>query len=487
MYLSPLFKKYPKTDPNEPNWRRPVLVLLVLVFTLSLLPFIYTGTFSRYHADDYCFSSSLIQHGYFGSMIESYQSCSNRFSTYLVIGLIDELDVFGMQILPGLLITGMMGGLYLLFWNIKKRAQWPIDHTQVLILTAMTTFFTIYTAPDQFQSFYWRSGSITYTLPVVLLPFLLALIIKFEVWKAGKTIFLINWVLIYLLSLFNGGFSETTVVFQLAIFGFLLVFAGRVSLPDKRKLFILLLSAMAGILTAMIIMILAPGNDVRLENMPDSLGVFRLIYLAFRFAAGFIYNTIKVSPLPVAVSCFLAFALAFLGNWHVNALHGGKWVFMALPVAAYLLIVAICAPSAYAQSAYPEARALLPARWIITIAEISFFYMLGIWYQGWRLRNPKYEIKKAQTFTALLVVFLCFYPMRGALSTLGGVPEYQSRAVAWDNRSAIIVQEKAAGNLVLTVQELDSFGRIRELSDNPELWVNKCAAVYYGVQSITAK
>ena len=486
MYLSPLFKKYPKTDPNEPNWRRPVLVLMVLVFTLSLLPFIYTGTFSRYQADDYCFSSSLIQHGYFGSMIDGYQTWSNRFSTYLVIGLIDKLDVLGMQILPGVLIIGMMGGLYLLFWNIKNRLNWPIDHTQVLILTAMTTFFTIYTAPDQFQSFYWRSGSITYTLPVVLLPFLLALIIKLEMLKSGKTIFLISCVLIFLLTLFNGGFSETTAAFQSVIFGFLLLLISRVTHQEKRNLIILLLCALAGMLTAMIIMILSPGNDVRMGNMPDTPGIFRLIYLSFRFAAGFIYNTIKVSPLPVAVSCFLAFSLAFLGNWHVKVLHGTRWVFLGLPVTAYLLIVAICAPSAYAQSAYPEARALLPAQWILTIAEISFFYMLGIWYQGWRLRNPKYEIKKSQTLIALLVVFFCFYPMRGALSTLGGVPEYQSRAAAWDKRSAFIMQEKAAGNRDLKVQELDSFGRIRELSDNPELWVNKCAAIYYGVQSITA-
>jgi hypothetical protein len=108
-------------------------------------------------------------------------------------------------------------------------------------------------------------------------------------------------------------------------------------------------------------------------------------------------------------------------------------------------------------------------------------------YQNWRYRNPKFQIKKMQSLVAFAIVILCFYPMRGALVTLGNIPETRSRAQAWDARAAAIEQEKAAGKQELEVQALDSYGRIRELSDNPKLWVNKCAAVYYGVQSLTAK
>ncbi len=84
-------------------------------------------------------------------------------------------------------------------------------------------------------------------------------------------------------------------------------------------------------------------------------------------------------------------------------------------------------------------------------------------------------------------MLLSFYIMRGALVTLGSIPDYQTRAKAWDARAASIEQQKNTGILDIETKELDSFGRIRELSDNPKLWVNKCAAIYYGVNSITAK
>jgi hypothetical protein len=90
MFITPLQKKYPKIDDGTPKWHNPIMALMVIVLILSILPFIYTGTFSRYQADDYCFSSSLIQNGYLGALKDSYQTWSNRFSTILVIGLIDH-------------------------------------------------------------------------------------------------------------------------------------------------------------------------------------------------------------------------------------------------------------------------------------------------------------------------------------------------------------------------------------------------------------
>jgi hypothetical protein len=488
MFITPLQKKYPKIDDGTPKWHNPIMALMVIVLILSILPFIYTGTFSRYQADDYCFSSSLIQNGYLGALKDSYQTWSNRFSTILVIGLIDPLKVTGLRILPGVLIIGMLGGLYLLIQELKKRMVWKIGRTESFILAAMITFFTIYTAPDQFQSFYWRSGSITYTLPVVILPFLLTLILRADRHAMALRMFLLTGGSIFLLALLNGGFSETTAAFQTVIFVLLFVWVLLKATQEKKKqLLVLLLCAISGMVAAMIIMILSPGNAVRLENMPASPGFFKLIYLSFRFAAGFVVNTIQGSPLPVVISFIFAFTLSMLSSWKGINLRGWTWLSWGIPVGAFLLVVAVCAPSAYAESAYAEARAFLPARWVLTLAGIAWFYLLGIVYQTWRYKNPKYQLIKEQTFIAFIIVLLSFYVMRGALVTLGSIPEYQTRAKAWDVRTASIEQGKTTGILDIETNALDSFGRIRELSDNPKLWVNKCAAIYYGVNSITAK
>ncbi len=488
MYISPLNKKYPKTDPNEPNWRRPIYAMLLLVFVLSILPFIYTGTFSRYQADDYCFSHSIIQNGYFGAISDWYDTTSNRFSTMIVIGLIDPMRVVGMKILPGALITGMVAGLYLLLNKIRILIGLKIGKSESFILAAMATFFTIYAAPDQFQSFYWRSGSITYTLPVVILPFLLTLLIQFIpkcVTSLSKCLY---GIVLFILFFFNGGFSETTAAFQATILGILILWVYfRNAKETKNTNLILLFSAIAGIIAAMVIMILSPANAARLKNMPETPGLIKLIYLSFRFAAGFIVNTIESSPLPLAVNYILAFVLAFLGKWDAISTKKWRWLLWAIPLAAFMLVVAVCAPSAYGESAYAEARAFLPAHWILIIAGTTWFYLMGIIYQQWRSTKHNFQIKKAQSLTAVIVVLLCFYPMRGALVTLGNIPNYEARAKAWDERAAKIEVERSAGHLEVEVQALDSYGRIRELSDNPKLWVNRCAAVYYGVQKITAK
>lgn len=488
MTLAQPTEKQPVPKSRPPKWRRSVLALMVPIFILSLLPFIYEGTFSRYQADDYCFSSSVIQNGFLGSIKDNYTGWSNRFSTVILTGLIDPLKVIGMQILPGALIVGMAVGLYLLLKEVKIKQGWKLGWIEITILAVMVTFFTVYAAPDQFQSFFWRAGSITYTLPVVLLPFLLTYILRSEQYKLGTVSFFLSGVAIFIFALFNGGFSETTAAFQAALFVLLLIHAYLRSPKEYRtQRVLLLLFALAGIAAAMIIMILSPGNAVRLQNMPETPGFFRLIYLSFRFAAGFLVNTLETVPLPVIVSFIFGFVLALLADWKEIQLRSWRWLFWGIPVAAFLLVVSVCAPSAYGESAYAEARAFLPARWILNIAGITWFYLLGIVYQNWRYRNSRFQVEKMHTNVALVILILCIYPWRGGMLALGSIPEAQARAQAWDTRAAIIEQEKASGNQNPVVQALDSYGRIRELSNDPKLWVNKCAAVYYGVQTITAK
>jgi Family of unknown function (DUF6056) len=67
------------------------------------------------------------------------------------------------------------------------------------------------------------------------------------------------------------------------------------------------------------------------------------------------------------------------------------------------------------------------------------------------------------------------------------LPLYQARAAAWDARQQMILNAKAAGQLDITVPEFDSIYGITELGSSPDRWVNRCAALYYGVENITAE
>jgi len=65
-------------------------------------------------------------------------------------------------------------------------------------------------------------------------------------------------------------------------------------------------------------------------------------------------------------------------------------------------------------------------------------------------------------------------------------PLMQQRAELWDGRDAQIRQMQAAGETQLVVPAMNSLTGILEFSDYEGFWVNQCAALYYGVGSISA-
>ena len=56
----------------------------------------------------------------------------------------------------------------------------------------------------------------------------------------------------------------------------------------------------------------------------------------------------------------------------------------------------------------------------------------------------------------------------------------------WDWRQSQIIMARNSRVEDVTVRALDSLDGIGELSADPSEWINRCAALYYGVNSITA-
>lgn len=485
MLLAPLFKHRPPIDPNEPRWKYSILGFLAVVLFLAILAFVYTGTFSRFQADDYCSSQLLRTEGFWGAQVKSYTSWSNRFSTMLVTGLVDLFNVIGIRILPGVLILGLLASAFFLFRRVLTFLGIKINWLILFSVAGIITFFSLYTTPNQFQSYYWRSGNITYTLPVICLNIVLGLLIARLEQKGAWW----QYLLIGLFGFFAAGFSETNAALQAAALtlGMLGILwyqrqTGE-SIPVRGRW----IAALAGTLLSLAVIALSPGNAVRQAQLPDPPGFFTWLYLSFRYGLGFAYNSIAGYVLPVAVSLVLSFALAIQHRWEKVP---QRKLILTLPlilITVYLLLVACCAPSAYAQSAYPEDRAMTGAKFILMAGITAIGFILGILFQSWRSKRPKFEIKPHQANGAFVMVMISFYIFFGAIRIMADIPDYMKRAAAWDTRAAQIAVMRQAGDLNPVVTALDSFGRIRELSDNPDLWVNRCAATYYQVDTITAK
>lgn len=256
---------------------------------------------------------------------------------------------------------------------------------------------------------------------------------------------------------------------------------------QRNSIVTLLLSSSFGLIVAMVLMLLAPGNEYRLALMPEHPGLLELIWLSIRYALGFTYQTFTSYPMPMIFMVIISFIVAIQRPRTGFPVKQTSWLILVIPISIFLILVTICAPSAYAQSAYPENRALMSARVIVTAGLLIWSYLLGVYWRNWSEKRSLFKERQVYTISAFVLIIVCFYLINGSLQILAQVPDYKRKAVAWDKRDTEILSMVAQGQKDITITPLDSIGRVREISNDPDNWVNRCAAVHYGVNSIVAK
>lgn len=485
MWLAPFIQHSKKKKEGEVRSPQVAVSLLAVMVALALVALTYLGFFSRYLADDYCFARQVIDNGFWGAQVHSYLTWSDRFSSTFFNTLLNFTGLAGIQLLPGLLILLLTAAAIVLLRKIRQFTEIPLSDSEIFASSALLTYLSLYSAPDLFQALFWRAGSITYLLPLALMIFGVALALvridrKPTIWLPA---------LIAVVFFIAGGFSETNLALQTGLIALIaagLFFRTR-KFDIKQTVTIHLIAALAGSLIALVVMLLSPGNSVRMAAMPARPDVIRWVWLSIRFALGYIYQTVTSYPAPIVATGLMSFILALLKPWKLKDASQIAWLFWALPIGLLLVVIAICAPSAYVQSAFPEARALIGARWCTVAALGAWFYLAGVWSVN-RLQERKGfdQIKLAKNASFVLVM-ISFYVMYGAMQVLAYVPIRQTWADAWDVRAVQIAKLVADGQSDIVVTPLDSVERLKELDDDPQHWVNKCAAVFYGVERISAK
>jgi hypothetical protein len=462
----------------------------IIAFAIALLIFAYLGTFSRYQADDYCIAANVRLMGFWKTQTYMYTNWANSFSTNF---LLSTIVFIGPRILPALPALVLLFWVFAIYWFISNALP-SLVHGIAILLAEMLVFFVIFEAPERYQTLYWLSGMIPYLLSLVLLTFLGHITLVM-----AKRIIIKPNLMVYvgmgLASFLIGGFSETTVALQIGVFALALIgvwFAHKKGTP--RRGFILLGIGFVSALLSMLVLIIAPGNIVRQALLPPPPNLIKLVTLSLRFALDFSRDSLKSLPLPTALSLTLPMLLAYVGTtrqeyFKVLKVDSVRLILFLLiaPIIGYLLIVCICAPSVYGESAYPEQRVLIAARYVmvtVTMFEgILFGILIGNFSSNWNIKFPQRSIK---ILAACFLILASFYPLRAALLTSVQIPEYRSRAMLLDARDSKIRIAVEQGITNIVVQAIDSTHLLMELGPNVDLWVNRCAASYYGAKSIQA-
>ncbi|MBO9368253.1 MAG: hypothetical protein J7555_05820 [Chloroflexi bacterium] len=455
------------------RWMRIILALHLIALFLGIGLFAYMGYFSRFIADDYCFSIALRKGPFLNSLIFRYSNSAggDRYTNILLFDLAERLGgMSGMRFFPAALIG--LWTLGLIAWLLILRLPW--DPWISVFLAAWLSFYALWQAPQRYQTLYWHSSSVTHFAPLAFAPSILAFL-SWQIQSRRSSFWLdgLNALLFFLL----GGFSEPPTAMLITA---LMLLWGSTYLPAgmppawRRWLFWPLL----GLLVSMGVMILSPANSIRMDA-PPPLPLF--LWRVAIYPALFILDTLRTQPLPTLLTFLgpmLLFSLTANQELRLPAQRHRAWVLTLLLLAlTYLLIAASFAPSAYGQS-YPVARARFTGQVLMTAALTAG----GLWL-GLRLR-PR---PRLQSLMALALILMALYPLRAAWKMWQSeLPLYQQRAAAWDARQARILSQIAEGRKEIIVEQIFNFQQVKELDSDPSHWVNRCAARYYGVESIRA-
>lgn len=473
---------------------RAILAIGALALGVSIASHALLGWFMRYSGDDYCYAAEITQRGFWEAQWNAYfgqaNYSGNRYSLTLVAGVSDLLGPGASSILPGaalvLWVTAIAFGL--------ARAARPVSirlsRLEVLLLAECLVFFTLEQAPDLPQVVYWRSAMLPYLAPLVAICFLVAAVIGMADGSSRRW-----WRLagVGALAFFAGGFSETATALFLVAFSLALVLLLGFRRKGSRAWLAPVAASWLGTLAAMLALAFSPSTRLRMLQMqasapPDPM---MLLKLSVQYAYLFVRSTVRWHFLPnlVVAALFFLFALD-----HASRHPSAKTVplrrlilgLLCIPPLAFLLVMAVTAPSAYTQWSFPVARAMVAASFVVVLAAGAAGTLVG--WLAFRGRAARWlSPSRHRMLLGVAVIGCCVFSIGALTQVVTDLPRFTRWAAFWDARDAEIRTARNAGVMQLEVMQIDHIiPDVAELSPDAGFWYNVCAARYYDVRSIAA-
>lgn len=483
-------------QPEIKNYTTNIFRYMIGACAFSMLAAIvmyaYLGAFSRYLSDDYCEAVRFENSSPVAAVIERYTSenwprATMRYSNLLFIGF---SELMGKNNMPITIASMVLLWAANLVWCVHEiRKYFKIDwYYQIDVFLGTTLgFFSLLQAPNLFQTIYWRSAMMTHFAPLVFGSFLFAFLVKQMrraesqsvsvpiYWIAGFSAFII------------AGFSEPPTTTMLTALPLLMIVVWIWGKPSsKQKQLTLLAWAFAGVFLGLMAMVLSPASATVAQE--TTLNVFEILGDSFLYSYLFMIDSLRTLPLPFFISALIPLILIWLVH-QVGTLtlssekkRSVLLLMIAIPFLIWLLIAAGFSPSVYGQG-FPIERMRFLARTLM----IAAFMVEGLLF-GLLLKDLNFKPNREIGQWAVLVLFgslAIVYPLRTLFNiNKFNVPEYRARAELWDLREAYILRHAGFGERDLIVPGFPGLYQIKELDSDPNHWVNKCAAQYYGVNSI---
>ena len=476
-------------------WASIIAICAIVCLFVALLAHAYVGSFSRYMADDYCTSSILRSKGLIAAQKYWYMSWSGRYSFTLAVSTVELIGPRAVPLLPA---TALASWLAALAWAIR-RWSWVLTGVQAAVvaplLAALVIFSTLDGTLSVAESLYWQTGMLTYLAPLILATLYAGLVgyslkgnsggrARIPVLAAGAT-----------LTFIAGCFSEVYASSQAGAL-LLAITASWMWAPRSCKRTALSLTAcgFVGSALAIAVIVLAPGNAIRQAYFPpppDLLTILTLsVFYALRGLAGFVIKSPFTPVLSLVLPAVLAFGLQPQApEWAVDPALGRRelaGLFVLSAVAGFILIVLCFAPGVYSMSTTLPPRARLIPAFVTVCVTVYWGYLAGVALRQTDQRAAKDSVLRGALASLVVVALLVLSPIASARRTLALAPRAREYASTLDRRDQEILDARQRGWTRLAVPLIYNPEGLAEIASDPNHWVNRCVAGYYGLDTIVA-
>jgi Family of unknown function (DUF6056) len=465
-----------------------------LLWALAL--YCYGGLFSRYIADDYCTAAVLKRTGFIASQQYWYETWSGRFSFAVIVNV---LEFAGPKLVPYLPAATCCVWFAVSFWAVRQygvASRWRSPSGGAFLMTAVLLYSTLRAAPNLGQSFYWQTGIVTYTLPIILLTAYLFVAMRFVAMHPMGNSRALQLAIAGALTFVAGGLSETTLAVQTA--ALTMAVAGcwfSAAEPVKRDVCAAVLAGFFGSVLSFVLVATAPGNVFRRSTLvaPPPPGWGTAAILSVRHLGSFLHEFPHQHPAACAV-------LPCVGALFAVEMRRGDTlpsspprliqtavIWLVITLGVVVLVFSAIFPSIWGQGEVPPGRALFLTTWILSIWLVAAGAALG--GSVLPILRPHTHPFVRTCVSLGVVAMLVVWTVSADRDVRSSVTRWRQYAEQWDRQDLQMraAEQQGSRSFFLNDKNVSNSGPVqglRELGCNPYFWVNQCVASYYGFDSV---
>ena len=457
--------------------RSKFLTFILLIFPgIVLLLYGYLGSYARLIADDFCSFYFARRLNILRFIWYWYLNWGGRYTAFAVDSLVENIGVDGLPYYPAIvLMIWVIIATFTFYVLLQVELGKKPGMLLALALGTTAIFVLLSISPAPQDTLYWWNGMRSY-LPALIVA---TVHIGFLYWarknlKTRKAV-LLGSLASFAIALINAGGNEAfSIVLVLFFTGLtaLALLTGKIRFNDP--FFYMLSAAVLGNIIGFLIVLAAPGAEIRQAFFPPPPSSPRALELALAGYLEFWVNLVS-SPQRITALIAMVFASIWIGTTSDHKFSNGYLIPLSIASGILFSFLSVV-PVVYATSDLPPPRLLIISSFIIVA---SFFYA-GL-LTGKRISSrviASTPLKSGLMWCVGISIVLA--SLMNAKILYDHRDTYISFAHRWDQADAQIIQAKMNGDESITIPALNVWtGPGGDPTDNPRYWVTACYSLYY--------